>query len=310
VTGSAFAIALCLVAPPGVADLAPLDRQARDFYGAIGPAVVVQWQADVTTATVGSDVTVSLVVRNALNADELQRPPLELPADTFQVLNAVSPPRRLPGNAVAFDSLLRPRRAGTFQLPALPYAYYRPDRPDGKRFLTAYADPLTLTVLPSEPTTGSPEQPTHPALILSLPQETWADRLPVWAWLVPVGAVFPCRFAARWIIDSRLGARASECHPAFAQARRRLADAGGSDDPVAAIRSALHDYLTARHGLPGVARTPREIGAAVPSTPAMAAVVAVLERCDATRFSPAGDDALSLARAGTDAAEACEKESA
>lgn len=309
-TGSAFVIALCLVVPPGVADLAPLDRQARDFYGAIGPAVVVQWQADVTTTTVGSDIVVSLVVRSALNPDELQRPPLDLPGDTFQVLNAESPPRRLSGNAIAFDSHLRPRRAGTFQLPALPYAYYRPDRPDGKRFLTAYADPVSLTVLPAVPTMGPGRVPSLPAEILSLPQETWADRVPAWAWLVPVCVALPCSFAASRIIGNRRSARASECHPALAQARRRLADAGESDDPVAAIRSALHDYLTARHGLPGVARTPPEIGAAVPSTPAMAAVVAVLERCDAMRFSTAGDDALSLARAGTDAVEACEKEAA
>lgn len=309
-TGSALVIALFLVAPPGVADLAPLDRQARDFYGAIGPAVEVHWQAGVTTATVGSDITVSLVVRNALNADELQRPPLELPADTFQVLNAESPPRRLPGNAVAIDFLLRPRRAGTFQLPALRYAYYRPDRPDGKRFLTAYADPLSLTVLPAEPTTGSPKPPSLPAVILTLPQETWADRVPGWAWLVPLGAVIPSLIAARRVIARRAVARASECHSALAQARRRLADAGGSDDPVAAIRSAIHDYLTARHGLPGVARTPSEVEAAVANSPAMAAVVAVLERCDATRFSPAGDDALSLARAGTAVVEACEMEAA
>ncbi len=307
-TGSALVIALLLVAPPGVADLAPLDRQARDFYGAIGPAVEVRWRAEAMTATVGSDIVVSLVVRNALNADELLRPPLDLPADTFQVLNAESPPRRLPGDAVAFDSVLRPRRAGTFQLPALPYAYYRPDRPDGKRFLTAYADPLSLTVLPAEPTTGSPKAQSLPTLMLSLPQETWADRVPGWAWLVPVGVVVPSLFAARRVIGSRHFARASDSHPALAQARRRLADAGGSDDPVAAIRSAIHDYLTARCGLPGVARTPSEIAAALVKSPATAAVVAVLERCDATRFSPLGDDALSLARAGTAAVEACEQE--
>ena len=307
-TGSALAIALCLLAPPGVADLAPLDRQARDFYGAIGPAVAVQWQADWTTAHVGSDMMVSLVVRNAVNPDELQRPPLELPGDTFQVLNAESPPRRLPGNAVAYEYRVRPRRAGTFQLPALPYAYYRPDRPDGKRFLTAYADPLTLTVIPAEPTTGPPGLPSLPAEILSLPQETWADCVPVWAWLVPVGSVFPCLYGARRAVARYIAARANECHPALSQARRRLTEAGRSDDPVAAIRSALHDYLTARHGLPGVARTPHEVEAAVAHPPAMAAVVAVLKRCDATRFSPVNDDALSLTRAAADAVEACERE--
>ena len=78
--------------------------------------------------------------------------------------------------------------------------------------------------------------------------------------------------------------------------------------PVAAIRSAIHDYLTARHGLPGVARTPHEVEAAVAHPPAMAAVVAVLKRCDATRFSPVNDDALSLTRAAADAVEACERE--
>ena len=299
-TGSLLAaVALLLAPPPSVDGLAPLDRQARDFHGAIGPAVAVHWEATPAAAPLGGDVTLSLVVRGALNPGELQRPAVAWPAADFQVLNAESPPRPLPGDAVAFDYAVRPRHAGVTEVRALPYAYYRPDRPDGKRFLTAYADPLTLTVFP-----GASPVVMPPAAAISAP--TGGNRLPAWAWLAPVVVTFPCLWLARRTIGHRRAARARRHHPAAALAHRRLAEADRAADPVAAVRDALHDYLVARHGLPDGARTPGEIEAALPGTPGLAAVVAVLKRCDAARFSPAGDAALSLADSAAAAVAACE----
>lgn len=303
-TGSLLALAAALLAPPSVADLAPLDRQARDFSGAIGHAVEVRWSADRTTATVGDDLTVSLVVRGALNPAELERPAVAGLGDALQLLDAESPPRDLPGGAVAFDYRVRPRRAGPVELPAVPYAYYCPGRPEGKRFLTAYADPLTVTVLPAE---ASPLAAIGPPATLMLPMASWWHRVPAWSWLLPVAATIPAVAALRRAVGVRRARRALPSHPAATEALRRLAAAGDSPDPVVAVRAALLDYLAARHGLPAASRTPDDIEAALALTPALGAVVAVLKRCDAARFSPAGDDAASLARAAAAAVRGCER---
>ena len=296
VTGSLLAVAALLLAPPRLADLAPLDRQAADFYGAIGTAVEVRWQAGDATPTVGGDITVSLVVSGALNPAELLRPGVELPGDALQLLDAESP-RPLPDGAVAFDFRVRPRRAGATELPAVAYRYYRPDRPDGKRFLTAYADPLTLDVCAAEPL---PVAIVATPVALTLPVESWQDRVPAWAWIVPVAVTLPGLALLRAAIDARRAWRTRALHPAVALARRQLAAAGDA----AAIRVALHDYLAARHGLPATARTPSDVAAA---SPGLTAVVAVLKQCDAARFSPAGDDAVSLATDAVAAIGACER---
>ncbi len=296
-TGNLFALVALLLAPPGLADLAPLDRQAANFYGAIGTAVEVRWRAGEATPTVGGDITVSLVVSGALNPAELRRPEVELPSDALLMLDGESPPRPRPGGAVAFDYRVRPRRTGAIELPALPYVYYRPDRPDGKRFLMAYADPLSLD---ARATDSPPVPDTAPPVTLPLPQESWADRVPAWAWLVPVAVTLPCLLRLRAAIDAHRARRSRALPPAVALARRRLADAG---DAVA-IRAALHDYLAARHGIPTTARTPGEVAVALPGRDA---VVAVLGRCDAARFSPAGDDVVSLARDASAAVDACER---
>lgn len=296
-TGSLLAVAALLLAPPSLADLAPLDRQAADFYGAIGTAVEVRWRAGDATATVGGDVTVTLLVLGALNPAELQRPGVGLPADALQLLDGESPPRPLPGGAVAFDYRVRPRRAGALELPALLYVYYRPDRPDGKRFLTAYADPLTLEVRAAEP---PPVAIVATPVALTLPVESWQDRVPAWAWLVPVAVTLPGLALIRAAIDARRARRTLALHPAVTLARRQLADAVDS----AAVRAALLEYLTSRHGLPATARTPGEVAA---SLPGLSAVVAVLVRCDEARFSPAGDDVVSLNRDAVAAIDACEQ---
>ena len=299
-TGNLLAVAALLLAPPGLADLAPLDRQAANFYGAIGTAVEVRWQADSATPAVGGDTTVSLVVSGALNPTELQRPAVELPGEVVQLLDAESPPRPLPGGAVAFDYRLRPQRARAFELPAVPYAYYRPGRPEGKRFLTAYADPLTLDVRAAE---SPPVADNAPPPNFTLPQETRANPVPSWAWLVPVTVTFPILVLLRRAIDARRARRMRASHPAAVLARRRLAATG---DAVA-VRAALHDYLAARHGLPRSARTPSDVAVALPKLPGLTATVAVLARCDAAQFSPAGDDAVSLAEDAAAAVAECER---
>ncbi len=299
-TGSLLAVAALLLAPPGLADLAPLDRQAAGFDGAIGTAVEVRWQANNATPTAGGDMTVSLVVSGALNPAELQRPAVEMPGDALQLLDGESPPRPLPGGVVAFDFRVRARRAGALELPAVRYVYYRPDRPDGKRFLTAYADPLTLDVRAAEP---PPAIDIGPPPTFTLQPESPTLGVTPWAWLVPVALTFPCLALLREAIGSRRERRARALPPAVARARRQLAVARDA----AAVRAALHEYLADRHGLPPPARTPSEVNAALPDGPGLRAMVALLARCDAAQFSPVGDDAVSLAHDAAVAVAECER---
>ena len=302
--GSLLAVAAVLLTPPSVADLAPLDRQARDFSGAIGNTVEIRWQADRTTATVGDDLTATLVVRGALNPAELERPALGGLGDDWQLLDAQSLPRYLTGGAVAFDYRARARREGAAELPAVPYAYYCPGRPEGKHFLTAYADPLTLDILRGD---MSPTETVGPPVAGVPPPASWRNRVPAWSWLLPVAAAIPAAAVLRRAVEVRRVRQARERHPAATEAQRRLAAAGDSPDPVAAIRSALLGYLAARHGLPAASRTPDDVESVLAVTPALRVVVAVLKGCDAARFSSVGDDAASLARDAAAAVSGCER---
>lgn len=301
-TGSLLALVAALLAPPSVADLSPLESQTADFWGAIGGTVAVRWVAEITPS---GDITASLVVSGAVNPPELRRPAIEFPADAFQVLDAESPPRPLPGGAVAFDTRVRLRRAGAAELPAVPYAYSRPDRPAGKRFLTAYADPLVVAGRVEVP---SPVAEVAPRPVVVVPLRSISSRVPAWAWLAPVAVTGPLAVSLRRVVAARAARQMRATHPAAATARRRLADAAIRANP-AAIRVAILDYLAARRGLDAVARTPGEVEAALPPTPAHADLVAALRHCDAVRFSPYGDNGVALADDADAAVARCEGES-
>lgn len=301
-TGNLLALIAVLLVPPSVADLSPLESQTADFWGAIGGSVTVRWLAETSPS---GEVTASLVVSGAVNPSELRRPAIDFPADAFQVLDAESSPRPLPGGAVAFDFRVRLRRAGAAELPAVPYAYCRVDRPAGKRFLTAYADPLLVAGGPVEPPPTIEEAP-RPVTVL--PIASLSSRVPAWAWLIPVAVTGPLAVGLRRLIDARTARRMRALHPAAATARRRLADAAVRANP-AAVSVTLRDYLAARRRLPAVAQTPCEVRAALPPTPALLDAVAVLERCDAARFASPGDDGLALADAAGAVVVRCEGES-
>ena len=162
-TGKLLLLVLAIAPAAGpagltLADIPPIDRRAADFYGAIaaGPdKVTAAWAVSPAEIPLDGDTTLTLTVRNAANPGELARPDLGRMSDKFGAFQVEDLPDEPPeAGVVRFRYRLRPRAAGTLTVPALTYRYYRPRYPEGRRFQTTYADPVTVTVTPPvvEPT--------------------------------------------------------------------------------------------------------------------------------------------------------------
>ena len=301
---------------PTVADIPPVERQTPDFYGAIAAGrsgVRVAWSVDRTEVSLDSEVSLTLTVRNAANPQELTRPNLSARDDfarDFQVFDGTTPPPPPDADEVRFVYRLRPRAVDTATVPALRYRYYRPDLPEGRRFPTTYADPLTITVTPPKPK----EVPVAAPVPLDAPEEffTLADDRPTLAsgrsvWLVPA-VLIPFRVGGWVAVWRRLFPNAAR----LARLRRsravrialdRLRKARTSDDPTEVAAAAVRGYLVARFGVPPTAQTPAEVVAGlrlVERENLAADAEAFLRACDAARFADTRDDGLPL----TDRAEA------
>ena len=190
-------------------------------------------------------------------------------AGRFQVIDRADPPST--PAAVRFGYTLRPVAGGRPEVPGLPFAYYRPSYPDGRRFLTAYAEPLAIAV---------PAPPPAPPAVMPPTVPPAGPTPPGWAWLVPVGLVPPLVLAGvpltrRLFPDA---ARRSELRrvKAVRDALDALAAAGKASDPAGATAAAVRRYLSVR---PPADAGPFE---------------ALLDRCDAVRFGPAGGGGQSL----------------
>ena len=60
-----------------------VERTTADFYGAIGPSVEVTWSAEPRTIPLNGELTLVLIVRNAVNPHQLTRPDLHLLETTW-----------------------------------------------------------------------------------------------------------------------------------------------------------------------------------------------------------------------------------
>jgi hypothetical protein len=314
-TGSRWAGAvLALVATPSfardgkpsLADVPPVDRAQPHFYNAVAAAEVrVGWAADPLNPAVGGDVTLTLAVRGAANPAELRKPDLrQLPRliERFQLLDRPDPPPSPDADEVRFTYTLRPRQPGRVEVPALRYAYYRPGLADGRRFQTAYAEPLALTVAP-QPATAAPAVPLDgPEEFFRLASDRGRVSVPGWAWVLPPLLV-PVAVAA-WVLGWRrlfpAAARRAKVRRvrAVRTALDRLKRAPAAPDPAAEAAAAVRGYLAGRFNLPPAARTPAEIGLALRSTgqpgPVAGAAVGFLAACDAARFAGRSDIGLTL----------------
>lgn len=295
-TGSRRAVWLLawLTCPGPAASQEPsaIERQTPDFYGAIGGPVSATWGVSPAAVPADGEATLTLTVRGAKNPDALTWPDLAaLPAwrelaDAVQVTPA-GPPVPVP-DGVAVRYTLRPKRVGPLTIPVLTYRYYRPGFPDGKRFGTAFADPLPLAVTPPPP---PPPVPLVAPEWFFTAAESPAP-VPTWVWLgtVPIGVL-----AGRLFAPHRPRARSDRV---TRLTLKKLAAAAADPDPVGATAAIVRDYLSARAGVPAAALTAGEVGPALETAgwplDRVAAAVDLLADCDAARFAPSGrgDDEL------------------
>lgn len=305
--------------PTSVDQIPVIERPQKLFYNAIAGSekLAVRWEVSPGSVPLGGSLTLTLVVANAANPQELVRPPLaDLTKDRdllealpqFPVLfSAVEdlpddPPA--PGE-VRFRYKVTPRNEGTFRVPELTYRYYQPRAQQGRRTMAAHSLAVPFTV--SKPTVSS-----APATPLAAPDEFFAVRSDgmlsrsggpsgwVWVGLFAVGAVVLTGWVIGWRVLFPDAARlaAIRRHRAVRIALDRLRRPHVTPGDVAVT---LRNYLIARFGLAFTAQTPGEVAAGLTEVGVSAERAAeaeeLLRDCDAARFAGAGDTAVSAKRA-------------
>jgi hypothetical protein len=240
---------VAMLAPPSVNDLTPLEKQTANFYWAIGTDVRVSWSVEPKLCTVGQDMTVTLRIAGSVNPAEIRAPELVMlnldPRD-FQSLDETIP-RTESTTGVEFRYRLRAKLGGEFNLPELAFAYYHPNRAEGKRFVTTYAESVTFRVEAEVqiPTPSTPKK-TLPAKLAG--SFVAGGSLFLLSWLVSLLLVFPGfwltnKLVKRWKPDeaTRL---AKKRMIMIRHAEASLRVAAKSTDPVLAIEEVLFRFPT------------------------------------------------------------------
>lgn len=322
-----FLLALCLVTHPS--SLVPVSAQPtfwerkEGYYQARGVGVTAAWSADRTELPEGEALTATLTVRNVQNPREVVRPDLrKLPDfnDRFQIEDLPGPPPAADAKEVRFAYQLRPRSREVDRLPSLDFFYLNPRIKDADPFMNARAKGLALAVTAAAPKPRPPavplDAPEHLLVIATGPE--LLDRGPfvpsAGAWLLafalgPVAAVGWYFAWRRLYPDAARLARLRR-----RRAARRAIDAARrahrTPDPAGTVAAAVLGYLRTRFPLPPGAETPADVGAGLREAglpePEAEEVVAFFRRCDAARFGPPGDNAVSLASAAESLVERLE----
>ncbi len=313
----AFAVALCLLilnqSPIVNAQEPPLVGQpTAHFYGAQGSGVKVAWSLDRTTVPLDEEIVATLTITNATNPQKITRPDLKkLPEfhSLFTITDNPSPPPDADVREVKFSYRLRPRDRDVKEVPALDFHYYNPAAAAGKQFPLTRARRIDITVTAPKPKLRPPVVPlgepehlftiTTGSEVLDGPPFTpgiWAcvvagllGPLMAFGWYFAWRRVFPDAARLAKIRRSRAARRAVDT----------IRRAGRTPDPSGTLANAVLGYLRGRFPLPSGAVTPTEVGTALAelgvAAPECDAAANFFRECDAARFSPAGDNALSLA---------------
>jgi len=307
-------------------DIPDVGQPSTDFYGAAGSGVRVAWSLDrrgnPPEIPLDVEVVATLTVTNSTNPQKIKRPDLKKLTEfdkRFVITDTATPAPDADAKQVTFSYRLRPRNRNTEKVPELPFHYYNPAAAEGKQFPLATAKAIPIRV--TEPTPKPPPpavpmtEPEHLFQITTGPAATAAPFTPcVWAWTA--AALFGPLLATGWFLAwrrlypdaARLAKqRRSRAARRAAEAIRRAAR---STDSSAEIAFAALHYLRERFPLPPGVATPTEIGAALAEIGLppehCAAALLFFRDCDAARFSPSGDNTVSLAAAATSLVDSLE----
>lgn len=267
------------------------------YYKARGPAVKAKWSVDRTSLREDESLTATLTITGASNPDEIVRPDIakiRAFADRFQI-EGVS------GTSPVFVYKLRPRNAQVNRLPSLDF-FYDSGVKVGDPFKNARAAGFDLVITPVEKPAAQPTPLIAPERLFKL--ETGSrvlEREPFvagwfsWVALFLLGILAASVWYALWRRAYPDGARLAKLRRN--RAMRRAMDALARADSPERVASAVVGYVRSRCPLPAGCETPSDVRAALHAAGITGADAAesFLRRCDAARFAPSSDNAMSLA---------------
>ena len=273
----------------------PTAGRPADFNGAIGPHTITA-RATPTEVPVGDPITLSLTLRGTGPLDRLSAPRLdrvEALTDDFEV-PAESLAGELTGGGKTFTLTVRALRDDVTEIPPIPLSFFDP-RTESFRTVRTDAIPLTVTpaerlalTLPEDGATGgrlAPLVETTEGLMANTtdPSEVLADqsgRIATHVWIIL--AALPAVYLGTWLIqrrtlrlrdDTALRRRGK----AMADARRRLAAAGGAD-AHAHLAGAVLGYIADRCNAPAGGMTRADAARLLGERKAPAATVQAVDR--------------------------------
>lgn len=252
---------VCLLSLPVCAQTGPLrsieqlpaiERSASDFYSAIsipGRTVTAEWQVPPGQQSVDEELNLTLRIGNVANPTELEWPDLqELPEirEAFQILGSTEP--EIDGQSASISYRLRPRQAGTFEIPNLKYRYVRPELPPGRRIVTTYAKAVTLTISATEAKEREVKQLVAPARFLELAKDSRTGvNWPLFSWLVLPGIAVALSLirVTLWRRQHPTGWRrhARRLSQAKRQALRQLSRLPANEKTAAEITAIVADFF-------------------------------------------------------------------
>ncbi len=268
------------VIPPPEAD------RPDSYIGALGSNLVVQAALDAQTCNVGDPLTLTLAIDGAVQMRNIFPPRLSLQTNligNFEVYDdSVKTLKRDTGRQYAYT--LRPRKAGSMELPPLAVSYYDLA---AREYRTVHTDPIPLKVRQAVEVTASQiiGNVTGPATRLTAPPPD-VDLTPaamragangsrpiaVWGSTPRVLAILgagPAVFILVWIASSALRRRERRCllrrsRTALRRAvhtMRRPPAAGTSADQHARLCMSLRHFVGDRLGMAADALTPADAAA-------------------------------------------------
>ena len=335
--GAYQVIPMTVRAAPVTIDVKPLPDAGKpdDFKGAVG-RFTLNVTAGPQRVAVGEPVTVTMTVRGQGNLDGLPPPRAAADLSAFKVYEPQARANQGPSSAdqKVFEQVLIPLAPSVQEVPQVRFSFFDPAL---GRYETVTQGPIPLTVTPST----APVQPTviaplAPAPSSGLPREPLGQDIvyikdapgtfrPVgWRWHRDAGWLWGAGLAvlllgisegvrrhhARLTADPALSRASGALKRALKQLEqsRKLQHAGKVAESYEALFRAVQRYVGDRCNIPsaGVTRDElsRVLGERYAPEQALAALVSVVDRCDAARFAPSSVATEQILPAIRDAAEA------
>jgi hypothetical protein len=132
----------------------PEENRPDSYVGAIGSNLAVQAALDAQTCNVGDPLTLTLTLTGPVSMGNVSPPRLSLQTnllERFEVYDdSVKTIKREAGREYAYT--LRPRQAGSMELPPIAVSYYDVS---ARAYRTAFTDPLPIKVRPAAEITAA-----------------------------------------------------------------------------------------------------------------------------------------------------------